>query len=628
MNVLIAPLSTLRNPKETLEYEVKIEGNSTFYVDACYTNESILKSFSKLDQIEKSGGINKIIALVSNNVVTVKNESFYGMTAYEYFCECVYNISDDIEICPVRTETDDNNLIKDSVILNEICNQITADDVVYIDSAGAKRTTSNLIQLLVKLLKYKGIINPLSLYADINQKKGFVYDTTSFTVITNIADAMNEFITSGKAVQLGKYLSEKNTEEFVNLIQAMNDFSDNIRLGRITKLDETIQNLKRDIELCEKVEVEEDISLVILKQFLPLIKERLIGSDVNHVDYTRILKWSLDNSLVQQAVTLFVEKIPVHLFKKGHIKYKGNSEEAKREYSANRNKSMASDWETGSFYGTILDDAAKNPRIDLLKEYLDGNTSNKKSELDKAISKLKNIEKYWDNLSKLPEEYAEFVNLIYKNKYGNYYKFVNAVKNENRILCLLLDLPVEDKKQTDEDATTIKKFIAVESLLKNYKDSKFSFYMNEQQLASIFYGYLYAKSVRNQINHANNENSLTVEHKEILKKYGYEFDKYSFAEITDNLYKALNSVLELDKVPEPIKEESKEYKTDLKTGDIVKALCISINPKIVRINGYNYDIQLVIPPEKDSSEYINRTFDVEIKQISKNQKIVQVKTVN
>lgn len=62
--------------------------------------------------------------------------------------------------------------------------------------------------------------------------------------------------------------------------------------------------------------------------------------------------------------------------------------------------------------------------------------------------------------------------------------------------------------------------------------------------------------------------------------------------------------------------------TDLKVGQIVAAECIK--EKCVKISGYEYDIQLTIPKGHNASEYVGKSFNVEIKQISKAGKICQV----
>ena len=63
--------------------------------------------------------------------------------------------------------------------------------------------------------------------------------------------------------------------------------------------------------------------------------------------------------------------------------------------------------------------------------------------------------------------------------------------------------------------------------------------------------------------------------------------------------------------------------TDLKVGDVVTVTCI--DKKKVRLDNYNYDIQLVLSHTIEPLDLLNKKFEVEVRQISKAGKIIQVK---
>lgn len=67
--------------------------------------------------------------------------------------------------------------------------------------------------MLAKLLKYKGIKNPYNLYSDIQNNQARIYDISAFMEMTEIADAMNEFMISGKAEQLNNIFKDKYLPE-------------------------------------------------------------------------------------------------------------------------------------------------------------------------------------------------------------------------------------------------------------------------------------------------------------------------------------------------------------------------------------------------------------------------------
>lgn len=67
------------------------------------------------------------------------------------------------------------------------------------------------------------------------------------------------------------------------------------------------------------VEIEEsDLSSELFKSLLPLIKTKMHLTE-NRMEYTDLIAWCLDNRMIQQAVTFYVEKMPVYYFDKGLV---------------------------------------------------------------------------------------------------------------------------------------------------------------------------------------------------------------------------------------------------------------------------------------------------------------------
>lgn len=145
MNILITNISTFSYNVSNYTYEVRIADCTANSVTARHTNESILKCLSQVENVRATGGIHKIIALVSNFALTKKDERFNNITAYEY----VKNKAiESFESAPcfveIRTETEENKEKDISKILDEICSNISTEDIVYIDAAGGKRTIVNM----------------------------------------------------------------------------------------------------------------------------------------------------------------------------------------------------------------------------------------------------------------------------------------------------------------------------------------------------------------------------------------------------------------------------------------------------------------------------------------------------
>ena len=632
MNILVTIVSAFSYKKEEKKYKVLLDDCDVSEVFASHTNESIFKTLIEMREIKNSGGINKVIALVSKKVLKEKDTNYEDKTAYSYYESLIKRYSPNIKIEKIETENE-NGIKEIAEILDELCKCINIDDVVYIDIAGGRRTTSNVIQLLAKLLKYKGVKNPYSLYSDINGPEGVISETSSFIKMTDLLDAFNEFMTTGKSYKLSECMERSSNSldlKIKALLEAMRKFSDKIQIGNIENLDLAVNELEKNIHACERINNSSNIEIVILKQFLPVIKDKLIG-DNEKISYIKIVKWCLDNRLIQQALTIFVEKIPIYIFEQGIIKTVVDVSKEKENYQRNRIGMDPADWEVKVFYTDILN--INNDLIGELKKCLKGyeylKTEYVKTEkVRNVLWLISQVENKWGKLRSLyknDDKFKYIDNFISENNFKSFKKFKNVLCNKNDLLAMLLDIKKE--KNRDENNSIKLKFDAIKEI-KNGKGilPPFTLKCSNAEMADIYYGYIYVKILRNQINHASSNDVLTYEQRNILRDAGYSFDIANILSIQENIEKALHAIEIVNKNNETQKEKEKNQiitPTDLKIGDIVTVTCV--DKKKVRLKSYDYDIQLVLSHTNEPLDLLNKTFEVEIRQISKAGKIIQVK---
>lgn len=546
MNILVANLSKLPFPpkdeKEVKEftYNVHVDGCDKDVITAKYTNECILECVENLGKI-KSEGLDKVIILVSTVVQNTANQYFGNKTAYMYYTNLVGNYNNKkTKIVAVMIEEDggkdaDGKTIvterNTAEILQEICSHINKEDNVYIDSAGGKRTIANTIQLLTKMLTYIGVSNPLTLYADIQNNPHSIVDNSEFVRMTDLTDGFHEFMTTGKADQLQKCVGTDMDSETSRLIDKICEFSDKIRIGDIDRLDDTILHLKELIEACRSNPISNSIESVILQQFIPVFDEKLLGEQHDKVNYPKIITWCLDNMLIQQAFTLFVEKIPVYVLENGLLDYTGNP------------KSLVA----AKMFYDMLDDC----KI-------------KDSDLKSKPTKSGNTMRFWQ--------------IKYIREHG-------------------------------------------------LTNDKYKLKVPLSQLEKMLYAYVYVKSIRNQINHASSEEKFTQEQKDFLSGLGFDFSDNTLKTLSHNLSNALKYYEKDIKVSPSVQQNTEENytPTTLSKGDEKSASIVGT--KRVRIEGYDYDIQLVMPKYDKRHFSVGTNLKVKIKQISKSGKITQVELV-
>ncbi len=528
MNILVANISVLQKQKTEREYQVCVENCDIENVKASHTNECVLKTIVELKPVKETGGIKRIITLVSKKTLTDENEDYDKKTAYNYYKCIVEQLSPETEVIPVRVDDENGQEREISEILNEVCNQITLNDIVYLDCAGGKRTTSNLLQLLIKLLKYKGIENPYSLYADINGGNYKVIDTSSFQEMTDLADAFNEFMTSGRTKQLNNCFS-KTEPEVNNLLNSMTEFSDKIQLGNIENLEDSVNKLKASITELEKNQDSNDIKIVILKQLLPVIKEKLIGTNNDTIDYIKIIQWCLNNMLIQQALTIYVEKLPVYLFEHSFIKYNGAQ-------NTNANVSSYTDWRTDYFYKEMLN--IKEQLVEEMNAYFTEGKQPVHTECKRLVDELNKLKANWKDQGRgLSKDYFFFLSEIKSRHVQSFAQFKNLLKMNISLLSQALGIKIEK-----EENVFTRKFEAIQKIETGCKINNFVLKKPNKDIAQIYYGYIYAKAMRNLTNHASSDENLSEKQKKILEKKGFDLSKNTVEVITRNLNKSLDFI--------------------------------------------------------------------------------------
>lgn len=565
MNILITNISAFPYNVTEFEYEVRIDNCEVEKIKAKHTNESILKCLTHLGDVKKNGGINKIIALVSQKTLNDRDVRFDNCTAFEYFKNVAFTSFGFIpEIVEVKIETEEQKERELHLVINEICSNISGDDVVYIDAAGGKRTTTNVIQLVTNILEYKGIENPLTLYSDIQNNPKFITDTKAFEQLTDLADAFNEFMTSGKSNILQKCIresktSEQSLEQYDALVTAMCEFSDKIKLGKVDDLESTLMNLKYGIEQCAENKGD-NIESVIVNQFLPIIKQKFFGeSEDRRVDYIKLVEWCLENDLLQQALTIFTEKIPISIFEKKIVRCNGDINKVKQEYNDHGN---ASEWESDFLYRKLMNTTEVLGRDKaLISEFCDCLKNKKKSTDERINDILREVSGYDMNKvakSKTEEILKEF---CMENGFRSIESMIKSIINNQRIVGQLLGLTPETKQNKDKKADSIAdKFAFVEALKNGTVKAKGDFSFSDC-CADVMYGYLYVKSVRNTVNHASSGDNLIEEQKKVLSELGYDFTSYDFATVKKNISKALDIIKNVG--GDVIKTETPKIKVEL-----------------------------------------------------------------
>lgn len=527
-NILITYLSKLPEPKgadKVSEITYKCGDNIKDIVTS-YTNEAGIRFLKELLK-QKNEKIDKIIAVCSGEVKTKKNSFFNDLTTLEYFEKLIDDCFHEAKIEIVDSKGKADNT-EDVINIFPRLTDISMDSKIYLDITGGFRDSVYTLSLISRFIEFKGINIERVIYSMMANGKGKILNYTNNFRLTTLMNGMSEFVNFGNAKTISEYFKDSTNQQVTATIQSMNDFNDALSLGKTGELDNILTRLNDDISATEAISAD-DLSIMLFKEMIPVIKEKFFPNGTQ-IDYLSMIEWCSNNNLIQQALTLCTEKIPRYLFNAGYIA--PSSEQVKED--ANNKKRSYNDKYVDMLYTDIMNVSESDNLKSAVKPVRSG------------IAKLGNYKKtpIYQGLINYMEIYNEVkgVNLrdyfrkknptrncaneCVRNAWEILQKRDNIIDiakiNEKAFYGALLGLKASDKNVKGSEIENRINFI--ENFGKNIVSSEYKYNADKKELAKVFAGYVFLKSIRNIINHASEQDNLSDTQKAFFKQYGYEYN--------------------------------------------------------------------------------------------------------
>jgi len=545
MNVIITNLSTIRQGAEN-----KIYTSDKGSFEGKNTNDAPVKYLLTCLKEQKTPV--QILA-----VTTQEADS-----AYEAFCQMVQEFTENTETPEIfKISTKDVEIAQ---TIKKIIDQIHKDDKVYIDTTGGFRNSSYLLMAVVRILEYSGISLEKAVYS--NWYTHTIENVTSTYQMFNLINAAELFTSLGNADGLEKFFKEKKSSEIKNVIKVMNEFSEAVALCRTSELDKILEKLNNSLtELDNMTPTTENE--ILFQSISGVIREKFGIHEAGHktIDYVDMIRWCLDNKQIQQAVTIYTEKMGEYLYKNNYFTV---SDEEKQRI---KNKKDTFEFHYRLFYSdglmSLVPDCAssKTPLGRYLKK-ADSKTLDTlaNSQSYDAFLKMKpalsldeyearglrtffRLKKIMYNKGKRNENteiqsrlkvYPELLKVANSIKAKDTKGFVNSILKEESF-CLVLQGSYENKNFVYENhhINTIEYLTDALAEQKNYEIC-----VQPQKMQQIMRDYLYIKNyLRNVFNHAGDHEDIPQEDKNYYKNLGYPDEVHlTLDKITQLLRNALD----------------------------------------------------------------------------------------
>ena len=512
--VILLFLSDTKENQKTFIYKDEqgntYEGNHTNDAPLRYLINHINQSNTKLSQI---------LCITS---LKVKQEQFAEPALIHYqrivFEESGENVH--LEEIPYDYQIVDGQFVdverleeRSFQIYNAIKDIDLSKSHIYVDYTGGLRDISYLMTSLIRYFEITGVKCQKVIYSNFQSKS--INDISYIYEMYQMISGTNEFISYGNAKQLKELFKNDHDPLIKDVINSIVNFSNTLSLCNVAQIDKSITDVVSSIEKFEKFDYK-DIKHASLQYLIPTIKENMQLNKIviNHqINYPLLIKWCLRNDLLQQAITLYIEKMPHYYLNNGIfpnilIKKDSSKNEPDIFYGIFDTLKEVFDPETREIchFSHILntidfsDCQERRDYISLLNKYQNQIKTKtlfdfiKKSVDKKGVSYNKHI-KIYDKSIQI-NNISSFLNSL-KNNIKNNRNYIHYFIYNNPDMFKKYDQFYKDTKASQGELTKTykKKAMLLQYLVENEID-------NKDIILEILAYYLSFKFIRNRINHA------------------------------------------------------------------------------------------------------------------------------
>lgn len=356
MAVIITFLSEFRERKDNIYKYITPDENLT--IEGYYTNDAPLIYLSRKIQKELPYESNiRVLAITSYEVFAEKafTEAFEEAkdgckNLYEYYENSVkknelygqpflsptdisdiaehknltieqipygFYFNEESEVCGYAELSEEEKACR---LYADLVKKLEGEKYIYIDYSGGLRNIQYLMASLVQFFELSGMQCKQIIYSKLYPSE--LVDIKNIYDISQIIQAVNDFTETGSVKKLGEIFGNVEKYGYISkLIDSLDRFVKSISIGRADELDSIRNEIKVNLEKTENPGDSKhgnDLYSSIFMMLVPKIKKSFYMNDEeNSLSYIGIIKWCLDHRFVQQAATVYVEKMPTVYLSKG-----------------------------------------------------------------------------------------------------------------------------------------------------------------------------------------------------------------------------------------------------------------------------------------------------------------------
>lgn len=557
--IILLFLSEYRSDNEPLNYEVEDirEQGRTF--EGTQTNDAPVK-YLLHNAADNGDRIEKIVCIVTAKVKEQKSDEKFQKMVNDYI-QTDQRLSDyyqdtKIEFSPVKYNEEIKDTEKRSLDIYSQMSKVLLHEEqssIYIDYTGGLRDTSFLMTIIIRYLEYHNSICKRIVYS--NKNKTMICVMDCIYDMFQLLNGVDQFTRTGNAELLEKCSEKEKDEKTKDLLEKIVKFSKVMSICDIKAIDEHfLTEIDNGLKNYEKNAVRVSLFSGIFRDMIGIIKKKLYIEEGKKLGYPELIRWCLDNNMIQQALTLYIEKMPPYYYDTDMLIFPKEMP----KLSPGKTK------ERTAFYEALYGELSKDEKLEHFKQTLQElNLQNGKLTVDVLLRKRNGVPKEEQvaisRLAKMLKTYYDDgvgnrtprrnLPKIYGNQGSNPNTgigYINDVINKKDRLHYFFYNNKTKYDQMKKIGTYQEKVLALDKLKNEaikIRESKIS----NEMLYQIMKYYLALTLMRNRVNHAVEEENKADE-EQAIKRLKNDHGLCMDIEF-DNVKKLIRDGLEVSGIP-------------------------------------------------------------------------------
>lgn len=355
----------ISNYKENPEVVYQIESSEKESYTGIQTNDAPIKYL--LHQAIKNGDvIQKIICIITEKVKEAGDFLKFQNMVNDYISseeelQLQYQDFPPIEFCQIDYETALLETTKKAWrIYSQISDCLREENAAsaYVDYTGGLRDISFLMVAIIRYMEYYNIVCKKIVYS--NNHNRTIQSIDCIYQMFQLLNGVDQFVRTGNAELLGECYQQENDVDTKEILELLIQFSKAISLCDIRQVDSILPKISKGLKKYNE-EKKQGFFIEMFADLTSIIRKKLYMEENEAWGYPQVIRWCLDNNMLQQALTLYIEKMPKYYYDTHLL----NLPELKQQ-----NIKLGGTEETYAFYTNLFEACLEDKKLKVFEKAL------------------------------------------------------------------------------------------------------------------------------------------------------------------------------------------------------------------------------------------------------------------